>query len=463
MAYALIAGVDPRYGLYSAIVVTAVASLLGSSSHLINGPTNAISLVVFSALAFLDPDARQDAYEAMFLLGIMVGAIQIGIAVFRLGDLTRYISESVVHGFLTGAGLLIALGQVGNILGLTERGNGHQTVVHRFWLTLSSGAPVNPGPPSSGSGPSPSSLARVASSFGITFHGWISSWPLLSPLALPRPSGGPRVAPTGSLCSQRLDASPRALPAPHVPNIQLTWFAELSSSAVAIAILGLLEALSISKAIATRTRQVLDYNKQCLAEGLANLAGGFFQCLPGSGSLTRSAINYQAGAVSRLSGVVAAAVVALVVVFFAPFARFIPKAALAALLIVTAVRLVDWERLRQTLRGTGYDATLVVVTALTAAFVSVEWSDSHGGRSLHSSVRFASHAASRVRARARPRPGHPTAPPIGYPVLLRDHLRHRRQSLFWGRARARPAPRFCACQGDEGPGGGLASPEDTEC
>src|ERR1700735_1812417 len=85
MAYALIAGVDPRFGLYSAIVVTLIASLFGSSSHLINGPTNAISLVVFSALAFFDPDARFDAYQAMFLLGIMIGSIQLLLAGFNIG------------------------------------------------------------------------------------------------------------------------------------------------------------------------------------------------------------------------------------------------------------------------------------------------------------------------------------------------------------------------------------------
>src|SRR3984957_3414786 len=118
MAYALIAGVDPRFGLYSAIVVTLVASIFGSSSHLINGPTNAISLVVFSSLAGFD--TRFDAYQAMFLLGVMVGVTQILISVFKLGDLTRYISESVVLGFMAGAGLLVALGQVGNFLGVTK-------------------------------------------------------------------------------------------------------------------------------------------------------------------------------------------------------------------------------------------------------------------------------------------------------------------------------------------------------
>ena len=143
MAYALIAGIEPRFGLYSAIVVTAVASILGSSSHLINGPTNAISLVVFSALAFLDPQARYDAYQATFLLGVMVGIIQILIAVFKLGDLTRYISESVVLGFMAGASCLVALGQAGNLLGIRDRGTGHQQVVERFWLTITQGGSVN--------------------------------------------------------------------------------------------------------------------------------------------------------------------------------------------------------------------------------------------------------------------------------------------------------------------------------
>src|SRR5580693_3175576 len=114
MAYALIAGVDPRFGLYSAIVVTFVASIFGSSSHLINGPTSAISLLVFSSLAFLDPENRTVLFESLFLLGVLVGTFQILIAVFKLGDLTRYISESIISGFILAAAVLIALGQLGN-------------------------------------------------------------------------------------------------------------------------------------------------------------------------------------------------------------------------------------------------------------------------------------------------------------------------------------------------------------
>jgi SulP family sulfate permease len=167
---------------------------------------------------------------------------------------------------------------------------------------------------------------------------------------------------------------PRSLPLPHIPEIKFWWVKELSGSALAIAFLGLLEALAIAKSIANTTRQSLDYNRQCLAEGLANLTGGFFQCLPGSGSLTRSAINFQAGAESRASGVLAAGTVALVVVALAPFARYIPKASLAGLLLVTAARLVDWKRLSYAMRASRYDAGLVLVTAFSAVFISVEFS-----------------------------------------------------------------------------------------
>lgn len=373
MAYALIAGIDPRFGLYSAIVVTLVASIFGSSSHLINGPTNAISLVVFSALAFFDPDARFDAYQATFLLAIMVGTIQILIAVFRLGDLTRYISESVVLGFMAGAGALVGLGQLGNLAGLRDRGTGQQHVLYRLWLTLT-GGPVNVRALAIGLAtivlvlilrklarkyrlPQIDMLvALIVGAFVAARLGW----------TIPGADGKSLVSVVGSI--------PRSLPHPQIPEIKFWWIQQLSGSALAIAFLGLLEALAIAKSIAAYTRQELDFNRQCLAEGLANLTGGFFQSLPGSGSLTRSAINFQAGAVTRFSGVFASATVALVVVLFAPYARFIPKSALAGLLLVTAARLIDWKRLSYALRASRYDAGLVFITAFSAVFISVEFS-----------------------------------------------------------------------------------------
>ncbi|MGA8332022.1 MAG: SulP family inorganic anion transporter, partial [Mycobacterium sp.] len=143
ITYALVAGVDPKFGVYSAIVVTFVASVFQSSSHLVNGPTSAISLLVFSSLAFIDPENRTVLFEALFLLGVLVGTFQILIAVFRLGDLTRYISESVILGFLLSAAVLIALGQLGNALGVKDQGNGRQSVLKRTYLTLFHGEAFN--------------------------------------------------------------------------------------------------------------------------------------------------------------------------------------------------------------------------------------------------------------------------------------------------------------------------------
>jgi SulP family sulfate permease len=373
MAYALIAGVDPRFGLYSAIVVTLVASIFGSSSHLINGPTNAISLVVFSALAFFDPDARFDAYQAMFLLGIMIGSIQILIAVFKLGDLTRYISESIVIGFMAGAGTLVGITQLGNLTGIRDRGTGQQHVLYRLWLTLSGGH-INPRALGIGLGTIVLVvlLRKLAGKYHLPQLDMLMA--LIVAAAVAAAFGWSKPALDGKTIISVVGSVPRSLPLPHIPEIKFWWVKELSGSALAIAFLGLLEALAIAKSIANTTRQSLDYNRQCLAEGLANLTGGFFQCLPGSGSLTRSAINFQAGAVSRASGVFAAGTVALVVVALAPFARYIPKAALAGLLLVTAARLVDWKRLSYAMRASRYDAGLVLVTALSAVFISVEFS-----------------------------------------------------------------------------------------
>src|SRR4051812_35354262 len=133
MAYAIIAGLPPHYGLFTAIVMTALGSLFGSSSHLINGPTNAISLVVFSAAAGFD---GPDRLAAVFLLSVLVGVIQILLALFKLGDLTRYISESVILGFMLGAGMLVALSQLPPLFGLPSRGDGHQHFLVRLWLTM---------------------------------------------------------------------------------------------------------------------------------------------------------------------------------------------------------------------------------------------------------------------------------------------------------------------------------------
>lgn len=374
IAYALIAGVDPRFGLVCAIVFTAIGSIFGSSSHLINGPTGALSLVVFSTLSFFDPEARLDAYEAMFLLGAMIGVIQILISVLKLGDLTRYISESVITGFMSGAATLTIVGQIGNGLGLKNQGTGHQHVFYRLWLTLSQDAPIN--------------LRAVAISGGSVVLA-ILARRLVRRYALPQldmfvvlllvtiPAyflGWTQPGANGKAAVSLIEQVPAALPSFHIPVIEWEWVGRLSSGAFAIAVLGLLETLAIAKAISYKTRQPLDFNRQALASGIGNLVNSFFRGMPGAGSLSRSAINHQAGAVTKMSGIFTAAIVALLVLVFAPLTRYIPKAALAGLLFVAAARLIDIHRIRYVSRASTYDTLLLAGTALATLVVGVEFS-----------------------------------------------------------------------------------------
>jgi sulfate permease, SulP family len=372
MAYALLAGVDPRFGLYSAILVTAVASIFGSSSHLINGPTSAISLVVFSALSFLDPDKKLEAAEALFLLGAMVGAIQIFIAVFRLGDLTRYISESVILGFMSAASMLLAVGQISNAIGVQDKGTRAQHVLYRLWLTLTAGGPVN-------LKALVVTLATVILSLvlrKLARQYRLPQFDMLAALVMTAVAaylvGWTRPDAYGKSAIAVIAEVPASLPTPHVPLVNLSWIGNLASTSLAIAFLGLLEALAIAKSIAYTSGQKFDFNRQCLAEGLANLAGGFFRCLPGSGSLSRSAINFQAGAATRFSGIVSAGVVASAVLLFAPLARFVPRSALAALLLITAARLMEPKRILYTLRASLPDAGVLAITATTALVLGLD-------------------------------------------------------------------------------------------
>ncbi len=366
MAYAMVAGVEPQYGLYTAVVMTFVGALFDSSRQLINGPTNATSIAVLSATAMVADPAHR--LEAVVTLGFLIALVQLGITFLRLGDLTRYISHSVIVGFTLGAGTLLVLDQLKNLLGLTSRGSPEDHFLMRLLLTVWEGGAVHHATLAIG-------LSTIALVIGLRWLkerlGLLVFPELLAVVVL-------MAAVTGYLHLDEhgvkvVGEIPTSLPPFRVPHVNLATAREMSTSAFAIALLGLLEALAMAKGIAQRTGQRLDLNQQCLSEGLANLSGSFFQCIPGSGSLTRSAINQQAGAATQWSGVWSAGAVLLIMLLFGSWARYIPRAALAGLLIVTAWRMVDKQALWYNVKATRFDAIIVFATAISAVAISVEF------------------------------------------------------------------------------------------
>lgn len=366
MAYALIVGLPPEIGLFTAIVMTTVGAVLDSSKQLINGPTNAISIALLGVVGMIaDPGAR---LNAVVLAAMLIGLIQLAIAFLRIGDLTRYVSHSVVVGFTAGASLLLVLDQLKNLLGQAAVGDAHSHFLVRVWRSFLEGGPIHA-----------PTLAVGAGSIGAMLAlRWIkrrAGWPLFPEFLV--------VVIGAALLTWHLDLAamgvkvvgeiPAGLPRPGLPHLDAQLIREIAPSALAVAILGLLEAIAMAKGIAAVTRQKLDLTQQCMSEGWANLAGSLFGCMPGSGSLTRSAINQQAGGRTQWAGVISAAAVAATMFLFSPYARYIPRAALAGLLIVTAARMVNIPDLRFHMRASNFDRVIVLVTAISAFAISIEF------------------------------------------------------------------------------------------
>jgi sulfate permease, SulP family len=364
MAYAQIANLPPQYGLYTAIVMTAVGALLDSSKQLINGPTNAISIAVLSALVGFSDAER---IPAVILLALMVGIVQTGISLLRLGDLTRFVSHAVIIGFTLGASVLLVLDQLKNLLGLTAAGTGEDHFLVRFGRTMSHIDQTNFYALAIGLGTVAIALALRA--LNSRLHIRLPDL-LLAVISTTAIVGWLQLDKQGVKIVGHI---PAELPSFELPKLDWNRIHTLATNSFAIALLGLLEAISMAKAIAAQTRQKLDINQQCMSEGVANLVGSMFHCFPGSGSLTRSTINQQAGARTQWSGVISAVAVALTVLLFAPYAFYIPKASLAGILMLASYRLVDWPQLAYYLRTTRFDAWIVILTAVSAVAVSVEF------------------------------------------------------------------------------------------
>ncbi|MBI1338369.1 MAG: STAS domain-containing protein [Phycisphaera sp.] len=365
MAFAVIAGVSPIYGIYTSIIQALIGGLLTSSAFLSNGPTNTQSLLVAAIVSRLAHHGSDDYLKLVIALSLIKGSIQLACGAARLGSLVRYVSSSVMVGFTGGAGVLIILEQVPAFMGISVAGiprhyPGVIGAVDRLWpllhnthmwsLGLGMGCLVAvivlryiseliPGPLIAVGG-----AAAVVWWFGLDQQGMHVVGDL--------PSGLPQFA----------------LPSLSVPHVE-----SLFGGALALALLGMLESVSIAKAIAMRTDHRINANQEFFGQGISNIVGSFFQCIPGSGSFSRSALQYTAGAKTRLCSVFCACFNLVFILMLSRQAELIPYPSLAAILFVVGFKLIDWHTIFRTMRTSKSDTAVCITTFVSALVLPLQY------------------------------------------------------------------------------------------
>lgn len=365
VAFATLAGMPPEYGLYCAMVPAVVAALFGSSWHAVSGPTNALSLMVLSALVHLAVPGS-DAYISMALtLSLMCGVLMLAMGVFRLGALVKFVSNGVIVGFMAAVGILIIANQAAPLLGMevshatafvdmvhyviAHFGDAHAWSVAVGAVTVASGVAA---PRFTRRIPAP----LIAFAAGTLFAAAVR-------MALgPKASG---IVTLGSL--------PGALPPLSMPDLSGSTLRRLSGPAFAVTILAVTQSIAIVRAVAIRSGQRLDTNQELIGQGLANIAAAFFSSYPSCASVNRCSINYESGARTPLAAAFSAVFLILLLWAFAPAAALLPLPAIAGLLVLAGWGLIDVAQMRLYLRTSRAEASVVAVALLATLLIPLEY------------------------------------------------------------------------------------------
>jgi len=361
VAYAFIAGLPPEYGLYTAIVTPVIAALFGSSHHLISGPTAAISIVVMSVVSSLGYAPGTAFIAATMMLTLLAGLIQLGLGLLRLGTLVNFISHTVVIGFTAGAAVLIGTSQIKHLLGVKIDSGLH---FYEELLQLASALPdLNPHSLAIG-------VFTLLSAMVIRKF-WRSAPYMLLAMLL------------GSLFCLLLDgasqgvklvgALPGTLPPFAVPTLDAESISRMLSGAFAVALLGLIEAVSIARSIAIRSGQQIDGNQEFIGQGLSNIVGSLFSCYAGSGSFTRSGANYDAGARTPMAAIFAALLLVIILLLVPDMTAYLPLPAMGGIVLLIAWNLIDFKHLFGLAKAHRNEAITLIVTLLATLLAELEF------------------------------------------------------------------------------------------
>ncbi|WP_231757111.1 SulP family inorganic anion transporter [Microbulbifer elongatus] len=375
LAYALLAGVPAEVGLYASIAPLMVYALFGSSRTLSVGPVAVASLMSATALSQVAAQNTADYLLAATLLALLSGLFLLLLGVLRLGFLANFLSHPVISGFITASGILIAFSQLKHLTGVTAQGDS----LPELLLSMLAGAEsINPYSLLLGAAViifliwSRGAAARFLQYFSLsenTAAMLVKAAPIIGVIATILIASGWDLEGKGV---KLVGAIPSGLPQLVWPSFTLELIQQLLMPAIMISIIGYVESISVGKTLAVRRRQKIDMNRELIGLGAANLASGFSGGFPVTGGFSRSVVNFDAGAETQMASVFTAFGIALAAMFLTPFLYYLPKATLAATIIVAVLSLVDFSILKKTWHYAPRDFVAVLTTIVVTLLFGVE-------------------------------------------------------------------------------------------
>jgi len=363
VAFAMIAGMPPVYGFYTAMLTPVIAAIFGSSYHLVSGPTTTSSIVLYSIISkYVNPTNDIEAFVSLaILLSFMAGVFKLVMGIARMGKLVNFVSNSVIIGFSAGAGVLIAFKQLKHIFGIkVPQGSSfshiiefiayHLTEMNWYVFAVAMGTlfialvirQIK-------------KISRLYMLFAMIFGSFLAIW-----------LGG------GIHGIETVGSIPSNLPPFKMPEFNYQNMRMLNSGAIILATLGLVEAAAISRSIALHTHQKLNINQEFVSQGISNVVSSFFCCYTSSSSFTRSSINYQSGAKTPLSAFISAFGLMLVVLFFAKYAAYLPKAAMGGIILLVGYNLIDFTHIKKIFKSSGRELIVFSATFLGTLFLDLQ-------------------------------------------------------------------------------------------
>ena len=361
VAFATIAGMPPEYGLYTAMVVPIIAALFGSSFHLVSGPTTAISIVVFAAVSKYAAPGSEEFVALALTLTFLAGVYQLVFGLAKFGLLVNFVSHNVVIGFTAGAALLIASSQIPYILGIhIPRGEGFINT----WIDLYSGV-------------GEFNIYLLIVGLGTLVSAIIIKLirPKFPYLLIGMFVGGFLAFYLSSFTDsiETVGVMPAYFPPLSSPNFSLNSLKSLAPEAFAIALLGLIEASSIGRSIATKSNQRINPSQEFIGQGASNIVGSFFSGYASSGSFTRTGVNFESGARTPLSAILAALFLMVIVLLVGPLISYLPYAAMAGIILIVAYNLIDFQSIKKTFTYSKSESVIFTATFLSTLLFELEF------------------------------------------------------------------------------------------